>query len=139
MLEEHGRIKNYKDGEVIFKEGDKGQEMYLVREGKVKIVRTGKEKPVTLATLGIGEFFGEMALFGDQVRSAAAQAVGDTELSIVDKETFMSFIKDPVIWTVLEKMSDRIREVDDKLEALSVEGELRKDHISSLLANKRTY
>lgn len=139
MLEEHGRIKNYKDGEIIFKEGDQGQEMYLVREGKVKIVRTSKEKPVTLATLGIGEFFGEMALFEDQVRSATAQAVGATELSIIDKETFMSFIKDPVIWTVLEKMSDRIREVDDKLEALSVEGELRKDHISSLLANKRTY
>jgi CRP/FNR family transcriptional regulator len=139
MLEEHGRIKNYKDREVIFKEGDRGQEMFLVRSGKVKIERSSKEKPVTLATLGIGEFFGEMALFGDHMRSATAQAVGDTELSIVDKETFMSFIKDPVIWTVIERMSERIREVDDKLEALIVQDDLRKDHIASLLANRSTY
>ncbi len=139
MLEEHGLVKKYKDGDIVFKEGDRGNQMFLVRSGKVKIERSNNEKTINLAVLGEHEFFGEMSLFDDRPRSATAKAVGTTELTIVDKETFLSFIKDPVIWTVLEKMSGRIREVDDRLEQLSVQDELRKEHIGGLLARRRSF
>lgn len=137
MLEEYGIVRKCKDGETVFREGDPAKEMYIIRSGKVKIFRTGRGKEVKLATLQPNDFFGEIALFGDYPRSASAQAVGETELQIVDKDTFMSFIKEPAVWTVLEKMSERIRQVDDRLEKLSVQDQVRKEHLSSLVALRR--
>lgn len=139
MLEEHGIIRQYKSGDTVFKEGDKEKEMYVVRSGKVKIFRTRQGREVKLATLQPDDFFGEMALFGDHLRSASAQAVSDTELQVLDKDTFMSFVKQPVVWVVLAKMSERIREVDDKIEELSVQDQLRKEHLASLVSRKRWF
>ena len=137
MLEEHGTIRKYKSGEVVFREGDPGQEMYVVRSGRIKLFRSSKGKEVKLATLSPSDFFGELALFGNRPRSASAEAVGDTELQVVDHHTFKSFIKEPIVWTILERMSEVIREVDDKLEALSVQDELRKEHLSNLVTRNR--
>ncbi len=139
MLEGIGTTKKYQDGEIVFKEGDTAKEMYIIRSGKVKIFRNKEGRQVNLATLGPNDFFGEMALFRDNPRSASAQAVDDTELSAIDKGTFMSFIKEPIVWTILERMSDRIREVDDNLEELSVQDQVRKEHLSSILARRRTF
>lgn len=137
MLEEHGIVRKYGDGQTIFKQGDKGREMYIIRSGKVKIFRESDDQQVTLATLGADDFFGEMALFGDRPRSATAQAVGKTELLAVGKEVFMSLIKDPVVWSVLERMSERIRDIDNQLESLVVKEQLRREYVSSLIAHRK--
>lgn len=137
MLEEHGVSMSFKDDQMIFKQGDKGEHMYVIRSGKVKIFRQSGSQRVTLATLAAGGFFGEMALFSDQPRSASAQAVGPTDLVSVDKATFMSFIKDPVVWNVLEAMTERIRDIDEQLESLVVKEQLRREYVSSMLAHRR--
>lgn len=70
----HRRI--YKDQETVFSRGDPGLGMYLVLTGEVSIRYEGSEQ----ARLSPGDFFGEVALFGDQQRMADAVALGDTEL-----------------------------------------------------------
>lgn len=137
MLEEHGVIKKYRDGELIFKQGDKAKEMYIVRSGRVKIFRQTDEREVVFANLGPNKFFGEMAFFGNQTRSALAKATEDSELLVVDRETLMKFIKESVIWSILKRMSQRIREVDDKIEDLLVKDILRKERLNSLISRRR--
>lgn len=68
--------RQYQDQEVIFNKGDPGLGMYLVLSGQVLISLEGSE----LARLMPGDFFGEVALFGEQSRTADAIALGDTEL-----------------------------------------------------------
>ena len=123
MLEEHGVIRKYREGEMVFEQGDQVKEMYIIRSGKVRIFRETDD--------------GEMAFFGSQTRSASAKAVDDAELLVVDKETLTNFIKDPVIWSILERMSERIREVDDKIEGLLVKDIVRKEHLKSIISRRR--
>jgi CRP-like cAMP-binding protein len=68
--------RRYRDQEVVFSAGDTGLGMYLVLTGEVSISLEGSE----LARLRPGEFFGEVALFGEQSRTADAIAIGELEL-----------------------------------------------------------
>lgn len=137
MLEEHGVIRKYREGEMVFEQGDQVKEMYIIRSGKVRIFRETDEGEVVFANLGPNEFFGEMAFFGNLTRSASAKAMEDSELLVVDRETLMNFIKDPVIWSILERMSKRICEVDDKIEDLLVKDMVRKEHLKSIISRRR--
>lgn len=71
-------------GQKIFKEGDSGDRAYLIQEGQVEISKHG----LTLATLGKGELFGEMALVDDQPRMASAAAVSDVSVVVINRDTF---------------------------------------------------
>ena len=139
MLEEHGRLRALQDGEKVFAQGEPGNEMYIVRSGMVEIYRVRDGREIPLTNLGEGEFFGEMALFDESPRSASARAKGDTELQVIDKDTFSSFITEPIVWTILENMGKRIRQVDDKIEELSVQDQVRKEHLSSLSTQRRWF
>ena len=68
--------RSYRDHEAVFRKGDPGLGMYLVLTGQVSVSLEG----VDLAQLLPGDFFGEVALFGEQERTADAIAKGDTEL-----------------------------------------------------------
>lgn len=70
----HRRV--YRDQEAVFRKGDPGLGMYLVLSGQVSILLENTE----MARLLPGDFFGEVALFGEQQRTADAFASGDTEL-----------------------------------------------------------
>ncbi len=132
MLEEHGTVKRYGAGELVFGQGQPGDAMYIIQSGMVEIYRDADGKETKLTTLKAGEFFGEMALFASKPRSASARAVGATELQVIDKATFKDIIKEPVVWEMLDKMSERIRQVDDKIEELSVQDQVRKEHLGTL-------
>jgi len=106
---ELGRL--YSHGEIIFKEGEKGDVMYVIQSGKVKISKNSSSGDITMATLQSGEIFGEMALFDKLPRSASAVAEGDTRVLSIDKKKLFSTIwKDPtVVLKVIETMSSTIR------------------------------
>jgi voltage-gated potassium channel len=73
-------------GEYIFRLGEHGNAMYFISEGNVEV--TGKDGTEVIATLGEGDFFGEMALLLNRPRTASVRSVGYSDLYMLDKETF---------------------------------------------------
>ncbi len=110
----------FADGDVIFREGEKGETMYVIQSGRVKIKKHSESGEITLATLTNGDIFGEMALFDRMPRSATAVASGNaTILSIDKKKLFTTISRDPtMVFKVLETMSQRIRMLDEELSRL---------------------
>jgi len=116
--------KVYASGEIIFNEGSTGEVMYVIQSGKVKITKRTESEEVTIATLGEGEIFGEMAVFDRLPRSATAVALGDARVLSVDKKKLFTTInRDPtLVFKMLESMSQRIRSLDGEL------AKLKKEH-----------
>jgi len=80
-----GSIRKVSAREYIFHQGEKGEEMYLILSGRVKVLAEGETGEVkVLNTLENGELFGEMALLGEGVRTAAVHAETDVELLRID-------------------------------------------------------
>ena len=115
--------KLFTDREVIVEQGSSGDSMYVVQSGKVEVVHTTESgEDQQLATLKPGQFFGEMAIFEDEVRSATVRAVGDTRVLEVDKKTVEKRLQDDprLAVNMLKTMSSRIREGHTRLEGASV-------------------
>lgn len=110
----------YNNGETIFEEGEKGEVMYVIQSGKVKITKKTDSEEVAIATLKDGETFGEMALFDRLPRSATATSVGESRILSIDKKKFFSTIsRDPtVVFGILETMSRRIRKINEEFTKL---------------------
>ena len=119
-----GYEKHLRSGEVLFKEGASGDEMYLIRSGKIRIVKDLEGTKKTLAVIGEGEFFGEMALLDKRPRSAAAIAETDAKLIIVDRNAFLSSVnKNPFIKYIIETLTTRLRKTNNMLKYFSVPNE----------------
>lgn len=122
-----GMEKKLTSGEVLFKEGDKGDVMYLIREGKIKIAKGHGDDEKVLAVLKEGDFFGEMAIIDNSPRSASAIAASEVSLLVIDKDTFRSKIKEnPLIEYVLETLSRRLRTTDEQIRLLTIKSEERR-------------
>jgi len=81
--------QHYEANEVVFREGDKGDRLYVVVNGNVQIVSEKPgQAPVFIAELGAGDCFGEMALVSDQPRNATARTAGAVDVLTVDREAF---------------------------------------------------
>jgi CRP/FNR family transcriptional regulator len=89
------RERPLKRGQVLFREGDAGEEMFLVRAGSIVISKavTGRVEQV-LARVGPGDFFGEMALFDRSPRSATVQADSDVVLLVLDRAALAKLTED---------------------------------------------
>jgi CRP/FNR family cyclic AMP-dependent transcriptional regulator len=84
---------NYKDGDTVFNESDRGDALYVVEEGAVRIwVLDEDVKPVTLAELKPGDFFGELAVLDRGPRSTNATVIGDTILHRLSSDDFQNFL-----------------------------------------------
>jgi CRP-like cAMP-binding protein len=88
------RERRLRKGQVLFREGEVGEEMFLVREGSILVSKavTGKVEQV-LARFGRGDFFGEMSLFDHSPRSATIQAETETMLLALDRENLNGLIQ----------------------------------------------
>jgi CRP-like cAMP-binding protein len=105
---------HFKKGDVIFNERDEGKEMYLIDSGEIQIVKTIGDVDVNIASLGSGDFLGEMALITGSKRVASAIAFTDCNLHVMDKETFMSNITNnrDFVNRVLVTLARRLEETD---------------------------
>ena len=112
--------KEFKRGDVLFREGEPGKEMYVIQSGKVNITKTVRENAKILATLGAGEFFGEMSILNNKPRSAGAVVAEDAKLLVIDPKTFEAMIRGNVEIAVrlIKKLSDRLQEADEQIENL---------------------
>ena len=122
--------KIYHDTEIIIKQGDRDDCMYIVQEGLVEIVNETDRGEVLLALRGKGEFFGEMAIFEREVRSATVRALGEVRVLTIDKKNFLRRVyEDPSLaFHLVQTMSARIRELSKEVSLL----QLNRDGNASL-------
>jgi CRP-like cAMP-binding protein len=111
---------------MIFSKDSAGQCLFVLVSGRVKIYSAVGGRSKTFALLDPGNFFGEMALLGEPVRSASARALMDTELLVLQRRDFQRFLKeDPRLTeTVLRTLCDRLRKADQEIETLSFQNVL---------------
>jgi CRP-like cAMP-binding protein len=109
--------KVYQDGEVIVRQGEVGNCMYVIQAGKAEVVEEVNGETVPLAVLCENDFFGEMAIFEDQVRAATVRALGAVRVLTVDKKTLLRRIQqDPALaFRILEHICHRLRKLDSEL------------------------
>ncbi len=115
--------RSYNPGDIIFREGDVGNEMFIIQSGKVKItkqLKDGVEK--TLVILGAGDFFGEMAVIDKDVRSANAISLEASRLIALDEEVFeMHMQTNPkIVKKILKNLTSRLREANQQIANLMI-------------------
>lgn len=110
--------KTYRKGELIFLEGDSGEEIYFIIGGSVSIYTFDKSKKVILAFLRVGDYFGEMALMKPgQVRSATAECLVQTKLYILRRSDFQMLIENDrnIAFYLLDYTMERLRRANQQI------------------------
>lgn len=113
--------KEFIKGEIIFREGDLGDMMYVLQEGMVDLKKKVEKGEVVLKTISKpSEFFGEMALIDGRPRSASAVAVAPTKVLAIDGASFERMIvsNGKFALKIIKILSDRIRNSNQQLEEL---------------------
>lgn len=110
-----GRI--YQDGEVIVRQGDMGDGMFVIQEGQVEILSEGDRGAMRIRVAGKDELVGEMAVFERAPRSATMRALGEARVLTVDRKNFLRRInEDPSLaFRLVETMSHRVRELSAEI------------------------
>ncbi len=112
--------KTAQPGEVLFREGDVGETMYVVQKGKIRITRSIRGKEQVLADLGAGEFFGEMSILNNKPRAATATVVEEAQLLAIDPRTFEGMIKanTEIAVRMIKKLAARLDDANEQIEGL---------------------
>lgn len=110
LLRYEDHFKSLKKGEAIFKQGDLGDTMFVIRAGTVELQVSGR----TVETLHRGDFMGEMALVDSEPRSATALCTTDCEVVPIDRERFQYLVKETpfAALEVMQKMAERLRRMN---------------------------
>ncbi len=98
--------------EVVYRQGERSTEMYYVRKGRVKIVVKGWGNETLLTVVDEGGFFGETALVENTPRINSAIALEDTELLVIDRESFeANLASNPVLKHILETLIRQLKDI----------------------------
>ena len=119
-MQTSGLGKVYQDGEIIIRQGDLGDNMFVIQEGQVEVVVEQDGQEVRLAIQGAGQPIGEMAIFEHQVRSATVRTLGQARILTVDKKSLVRRIhEDPSLaYYMMQTMSRRVRELSAEVARL---------------------
>jgi CRP/FNR family transcriptional regulator len=118
--------KIYHDGEVIVRQGEAGDGLFVIQEGRLEILSENHGRETRLRIAGEGELIGEMAVFEREVRSATVRALGEARVLTIDRRNFLWRLnEDPSLaFRLVETMSRRIRELS--AEIVKLKAEIRK-------------
>jgi CRP-like cAMP-binding protein len=110
----------YAVGEVVFREGEPGQQMYVIQSGRVQLARRVRGRDIHLATLPPGEFFGEMAIVNGRPRSATATVVEAARLLVLDGRTFEAMVRGnaEIALRLIKKLAARLAQANSQVEML---------------------
>lgn len=131
----------FKKGECICREGDPGEEMYLILQGEVAVrINSFMEEEMEAARIKEGGFFGEMAIFDSNQRSATCIALEDTTCIAIDRKNLKQVIAayPDIAEKMLVSMSGRIREMNRRLYKSCPENKLDTDLTFQIPSGHRT-
>jgi CRP-like cAMP-binding protein len=116
-----GLGKVYSNGEVIVRQGERGDCMYAVQQGRLEVLRESENGEVRIAVLEEGDIFGEMAIFEREARSATIRVLDEARVLTVDKKTFLRRVQeDPSLaFNLVRMMSGRIRKLTGEIASLA--------------------
>ncbi|MBM7867473.1 DUF2225 domain-containing protein [Heliobacterium gestii] len=131
QLAQSGHLREFVADDVIFQEGEPGKEMYIVLTGQVEVfIHSVDGFPIAVATLGPGDFFGEMSLLEELPRSASVRALEKVILLEINQGNFESiFSRQPqLVFKIMKGMSGRIRQLNEELRRLK---QGRRPHLAT--------
>ncbi|MEO9902893.1 cyclic nucleotide-binding domain-containing protein [Nisaea sp.] len=123
--------RRYNKGDVIFSEGDPGDEAFILRSGSIEVsVGTGKDRK-SLDVITANQMFGEMSVIGNVPRTATAQCLEDTLVTVVDRKLVQIKIAemDPYIRYLMQSLIDRLTRTSKRVARSRPQGllEIPKD------------
>lgn len=117
-LARRATTRTYQPDDVIIREGDTGMAMYVILSGAARVTRGGDGgRAISLAEIGPADFFGEMGLIDDAVRSATITASAPTECALLARWDFQRELHaDPnIAVALLPVLTERIRDLEHRL------------------------
>ena len=117
-------VRHFRAGETILRESEPGDQFFVIARGEVKVfVDSPDGREVVLTHLQAGEFFGEMALFENEARSASVTALADSELVVLARDDFFAALQGDFGLTrrILQTLSSRLRRSNEIIESLALQ------------------
>jgi CRP-like cAMP-binding protein len=113
-------LKNLKKSEILFREGDASDAMYVIKSGKIAITKAKGTSEVILAELGPGDMLGEMAFFDNRPRSAGAKAMIDTVIIELPFKALNAQFKTFPEWlkAIVRTVNNHLRNANSKIKNL---------------------
>src|SRR6202046_4227580 len=107
-------------GDMLFREGERGEEMYVIQSGIVQILKRVGEVERPLATLGRGEFVGEVAILNDKPRTATAVVLEEAHCLVIDAATLEQMISNnsEIALRLVKKLARRLDSADEMIQLL---------------------
>jgi CRP-like cAMP-binding protein len=112
--------RTYSAGQILFREGDEGNDMYVIHSGRVQLTRRVGGQDTVVALLPAGEFLGEMSIINNRPRSATATVLEDAVLLCIDARTFEAMIRgnSEIALRMIKKLADRLEQANRQIEML---------------------
>lgn len=109
--------KKLKKGQVLFREGDYGKNVYLILSGELRVYQGRGVSEVELATLKERQLFGEMGFLGDGKRMASVEATEPTELIELDLSKYKEFMSEQPRWLtiLIESLLSHLKRANEKI------------------------
>lgn len=109
--------RQFNAGEILFRQGDPSETVYLIRSGTVAVLKERPESPVVLGHVGTGEFLGEMGAVEGLPRSATAQAETPVVADVFEKTQFLELVSrdSALAFNLIRRLSMRLRDVDERI------------------------
>ncbi len=122
-IESHAIIRNYRRNTVVIEQGGEATYLYVLVSGRVRVYlaeQNGKE--LVLNTLGPGAHFGELALLGDNERSASVMTQEDSKFLVISKKSFTDFLHDhpEITIDVIHHLVQQIRDLTERVGVLGL-------------------
>ena len=123
--------RSFKRGSLMFIEGESSTEMFIIRNGTIRVLKQEGENTIELAQLGPGSVLGELSLLDHQPRSATAQVVEDTSVTVIDEDLFTRTLQsipgwlENMIQLVVKRLRDTMKKTGDDIVVKSISGVVR--------------
>jgi CRP-like cAMP-binding protein len=135
-------IRSFKPGEILFEEGTKGREVFIIQEGKVGVYKVTPDGETELAQIEKGGIVGEMSLLDNLPRSATVRAVEPTTALLISEMVFQSNLAKAPVWlaSIIKIVVSRLRDANRRVDQTALrDRELGIVSLMSLLLTKNKY